>query len=885
MTSRRFFIGPIPEGWLNSYRKSWYRTRLSFENYTSRTVAFSADPSAPHQRHLADLTGPPIAGDQQPNFPQSDTSSSEDTESEEPDREGSRRPKSGDVSKSNRTTERTKAAGSQSESAAQDQSDVPDTGNMPSPNQRDPDIDSAYTTQASRTYFTAREAISNENDSGRISSGRNINSKGSGNRSRKHVPSSASGVSRPQVPQESSQRTYMDEAGSSASPPVYQQSEQPKDDNNTLGNASVDLQQQDPQPDETAPDQDYLDEGRAEQRRLTPPSSRLARFNLGDTVLDKRRRIRSRIERTQKKISERRSRRQKVQEGEIIKAEKMLVRVEETMERLLPDDYSENDSLKIETRVVDKWREFLVVCRQSSRKHTPFILQMHKTRVIPQVENPKTRKYPRHEVALNYKNTRVNLFSALDKTLVIWQPFKQGARMYIIRPRSAAHAVEWYTFIRQALGWRRPSSLLINVPDLGVSLIFRNPFEQLEQSADSANGEWETNGVLTRTAAEEQFAASGIIKGCMEMLKDRPEWADVLSAWSKFEKMGLAWKRYDRLEWVHGPNEQKMHGTIAMQVSHDLELRPKHHYSTVIKQQNEGREEEPAPVEGFLIRLTSQRGAHQRLNKMFFKRLYFSTQDHYLCFCRPAKAAPPGPPKLPTTADEDVPSSREIVERMPLQYEIDPYPVQDGNITWLSSDDKEYVREQDEEAYAEAQRNLHNISQTEGYIDLCRVQDVRHVHRGCSPADRNINEGPDVEFHREVMDTHRDDGATKQFDDDRTFEMALDNGLVVRLQAYNTATRDEWMKRLGALIKYWKARIAVDAAELKRVRRHNLEILNIDEEMESIVGQFARKWEVKRAEASPRLYNMCSICGCRAIKVCLDNLWLFVYLFPPFHLP
>jgi hypothetical protein len=53
----------------------------------------------------------------------------------------------------------------------------------------------------------------------------------------------------------------------------------------------------------------------------------------------------------------------------------------------------------------------------------------------------------------------------------------------------------------------------------------------------------------------------------------------------------------------------------------------------------------------------------------------------------------------------------------------------------------------------------------------------------------------------------------------------------------------------------------------KAVRKHNLEILHIDEEMEAIVGQFARKWEVVHSEASPELYNMCGISYCRPISM------------------
>lgn len=308
-----------------------------------------------------------------------------------------------------------------------------------------------------------------------------------------------------------------------------------------------------------------------------------------------------------------------------------------------------------------------------------------------------------------------------------------------------------------------------------------------------------------------------------------------------------------------------MYGAMGMQSSHELELRPRYHYST--KTRHRGIQEEPAPIEGFLVRLTSQKGMHQRMNKMFFKRLYFFTQDHYLFFCRPAKAFPPPPPKCAPPEDGTVPTAREILDQMPLSWDVNPYPLENGEITWLSSGNREFVKRHDEEAYAHVQRNVHNISQADGYIDMCRVQEVRHAYRGSCPADPNIREGPSVDFNREPRESRQDDGATREFDDDRTFEMVLDNGLVIRLQAYDDATRGEWVKRLDALVKYWNARCTDDATELQAVRQRNLKLLDIDEAMESIVGQFAKKWEVKKAEASPHLHNMCSLSGCRTIKV------------------
>lgn len=208
---------------------------------------------------------------------------------------------------------------------------------------------------------------------------------------------------------------------------------------------------------------------------------------------------------------------------------------------------------------------------------------------------------------------------------------------------------------------------------------------------------------------------------------------------------------------------------------------------------------------------------------------------------------------------------------MPLSYEIEPFPIRDDDVAWTFTGSKEYLRRHDEEAFVQLHRNLHNTSNADGYIDLCRVKEVRKAQRDASPADPNIGQGPDVQYNPEARDTRQDDGATGEFDEDRTFEMVLDNGLVIRLQSYNMETRDEWIRRAGALAKYWRTRIAADTEELKATRQRNLEVLDIDEGVESHIGQFALKWEVKKAVASPHLHNMCSLSDCRTIKVCLAS--------------
>lgn len=596
-----------------------------------------------------------------------------------------------------------------------------------------------------------------------------------------------------------------------------------------------------------------------------PVSNGLVRFNIPNDASSDGARGKSGLAELGRRRSWRQLRRGRSHPGEIVKMEKMLVRVDSTMQQL-PPDYNENDSLKTESRTVDKWREFVVVCRESMEDDSDFSIQIYKSRVIPAIEQTRLSKRAKHEIPLIRKSTRVNLYSSLDKTLVIWVPWKVGTRIYLLRTRSAANAMEWYTFLRSSLGWKRSSDLQVRVPDLSLTLQVEDPFGDLKATREAAQANGTDDAAIMKSLEAERAVATNIINRCMETLEDSPEWGDVLDAWLKHEKMGLAWKRYDRLEWIHGANEQRMYGTIAMLHSHDLELRPKRHYPTTIKSDDKTFEE-PPPVEGFLIRLTSQKGRLKRLGKMFYKRLYFFTHNQLLCYCRPAKALPPPPPKLVVGGDSKIPSAQQFIHHTPLTYAVNPYPTTQGQINWLKHGTSSTRQNHDVEAYKEAERKVNTLLGAEGYINLSHVVRVQNARRGSSPADVNLDQGPDVDFHEGVSDTGRDDGNTDQFDDNRTFELILKNGLIIRLQAYNESTKKEWMTGLENLVQYWKVRLTDDMNAFKTIRQINLQNLEIDEEMESFMGQFAEKWEVSRAEASPQLFNMCGISCCRAITV------------------
>jgi hypothetical protein len=314
-----------------------------------------------------------------------------------------------------------------------------------------------------------------------------------------------------------------------------------------------------------------------------------------------------------------------------------------------------------------------------------------------------------------------------------------------------------------------------------------------------------------------------------------------------------------------------MYGTIGLQRTHDLELRPKDHYPDHTQLADGSQAQEPPPIEGFLIRLTSQKGQERSMGRLLYKRLYFTTQSQYLLFLRPGKALPPLLPDSPKMTEATVvPRLTNSETGAPLTYEIDPYPLSDNTISWLGDETvapKEAQIGHDKIAEDEAERNCKMLLLADGFINLCDVKTVRRFRRGAVASDRNIDDVSEVDFHQEVPDTNLVDGSTAEVDEDRVLELLMKNDLVIRLQAYNKAAATEWIQRLQLLVSYWSERIKADMNLYKSTRQQNLQQLGIDERAEALVGQFAYKWEVKKSLASPCLYNMCGIAECRPIHI------------------
>ena len=142
--------------------------------------------------------------------------------------------------------------------------------------------------------------------------------------------------------------------------------------------------------------------------------------------------------------------------------------------------------------------------------------------------------------------------------------------------------------------------------------------------------------------------------------------------------------------------------------------------------------------------------------------------------------------------------------------------------------------------------------------------------------DAGIGQGESVDFHASelpINDSEHafEEEAESEFDDERTFELVLDNNLVVRLQSYNLETRREWMRRLRDLIKYWKLRIEEDMNSLKEMRAENLKMIKIDQGNESRFGDLIQRHQLVEAASAPGMYHFCRLSNCRTISVSPSN--------------
>lgn len=403
ITSRRCFIGPIPKNWLDSHRKEWYKQHLHI-NYSSRAATFHAGEDVSRRRSVTGLDGPgqPVVR----SFPQPEDLSGE--EEEEDTQEELEQEQEGEVGQIGTRAVNVpsvlnldgKASPAISTRAVVDAEGILDTSvpradSEAEASTAEAEASTAKAAEPSRTGGLLSPSSYNSNKAGARMSKRVFGSPEDHAKSERSIyvdapefPMSSS-LGSQQVPVRTS--TISSTHGAMSSNGSLLAGDDASTSPLILHAAKTGAEDEAGAATEQGPDTNLHQEPSANDgmntengERSLPRSRKNGRVNFDFPEDSRRAELKSRVgnhldfKRPLRRVLRRRSE----MEGRIIKMDRMLVRLDITKQQKLPEDFDENSGEGVITQTLEKWREFMVVCRQASKAEgSDFVLQIYKTRV------------------------------------------------------------------------------------------------------------------------------------------------------------------------------------------------------------------------------------------------------------------------------------------------------------------------------------------------------------------------------------------------------------------------------------------------------------------------------------------------------------------------
>lgn len=385
---------------------------------------------------------------------------------------------------------------------------------------------------------------------------------------------------------------------------------------------------------------------------------------------------------------------------------------------------------------------------------------------------------------------------------------RAGTGVFVLVFQEQSRALDWYWYLGGQLGVRPPKQLDVRIPALATSVRFPVPSDapSLTVNRDTIAREmWDV------------ILASRDHRRILEILGHEPV-------------LEFAWEVGPVLDWVAYnttvTGKSREWGLLAsfahcadLKVTRTLQLRDAAHYVTDVTLDTGSKLKEPASIEGYLLRVTSDIVRSQAL--------YVAVNDGY-AFLAPAAIG--DPPLLPKKAGSTP---------------ADLFPdVQ-----------KEFLAN-------ERRRISRFIARCFTVMDLRDVESVnltKPPNNSVSPdqasadaggSDTSSNKDNDEEGSMSHDPVPREGAA-----DERQFEVHLRHGETIKFEAHTPSVAAEWVARLTALVEYWTVRRRVNA-------RQEMDAVAGAAALDMTLGQTPH-WQLSLS----RLWNWCVIDGCRAITL------------------
>lgn len=515
--------------------------------------------------------------------------------------------------------------------------------------------------------------------------------------------------------------------------------------------------------------------------------------------------------------------------GQVVRVDKMLVLIKVPQTKLETSSFTENEPC--DTRVVGRWKEYHVALRRTDDNLNPLVVQLYD---LPMFDETTTKSKPETSIPLSSSVT-AQFYSRLDKTISLWVGGDKPL-VCVFACKDHVTAVGWLYFIGQFLNQSSVQAFQISIPDLEISLLVHvSEVELLKMATKHEELEVEEKEYGYKVQKNPLF--THLDDAIHSSLVDNPKLCHKFRQWQAHNpNPWFVHKYYDRLEWA--PDNS---GLLAMQHQllrrwYNLEYRQAAHLSSKCTSTESGDVlEEPDPVEGFLSRLSSISGHSFSLYRTFYKTLYFYSHRGLLFYTKYYRGIPPSV------------NNRIVHERneTAVATEYNPYPLdKNGHIVWL----REKFTECDGEAQQEFERKALLIIKAEGVIDMSRAiaiepvatEDVRLAHKVLLATLWYSN--PSLATTKKIVDS--------------SFTIEMDNGEIIKLQAPNQASRDEWVDRLRALREYWVSKSSEIVKRLKATSVKNRTLRKITEYIDSNATEEMEYVEVQHSFADPQIHNI-----------------------------
>lgn len=528
--------------------------------------------------------------------------------------------------------------------------------------------------------------------------------------------------------------------------------------------------------------------------------------------------------------------------GEIMRMDKMLVLIKHAYNASYVIGFGENEPC--DSRVYERWKEYIVVLRKAESIEVPLIVQLYDIRAT--TSDSKTK--PEFSFKLNF-GVKSRFYSDVDKSISLCVPKENGAMIYIMKPSNHFTSFRWLHFVSQFIRHNFDRTFYVSIPGLKLSLMLRVPESEiikLVQQDNILEVRRLQKGYRIKYSNLIQYLKEAVIME-LEKKKHIPEVADWLL---KNHDPWFCFKQYDRLEWIVNNSGIFFIQNQLLSRSYQLEFRNKalHERHTTTEQ---GKYMiEPVPIEGFLSRLTNNYGSERSMLKTFHKISYFYSADNILFFTKFFRGMPPSPNNALLKDNTDG-----ILDKLPPVYEHNPFPINcNEHISWLNKDDFEF---HDQNAIQELERRAQQIIKAEALIDICLIVDVRAIPIQRSRKAQNLllcllwYSAPDLVHDDSIVDS--------------LFEIEMQNGCIIKLQAPSRLVRDEWVTRLIELRDYWVSRRLNDINGLICTRLQNERDLKINEYVDSNIIQENDIMGPRNSHADPNSYNI----NCIAMSNCV----------------